>query len=480
MRHAVGRLSDRPLIDVVRGIYRGRRSGELRLEADGRRERLYFENGDLYLPAAHALAAAVGEAPPRQLARRLAEGWSGWTAGSYEFLEGRERSGAEWVGPLPTAHVLMEEAVAGKNDFQLLRQLGGQESEFVAVAPERQAALDLDTHEAFFLSRLERPVAVKDLLRQVELELSGALVRLCRLQAADLIRPRGEVPEAVPEAAVTRQLVERFSQRIRQELVRKPLELHPEEHRRQLKELLQRLGELNHYELLGLGLGADSEEIHDAYMRLARLVHPAHSRRLGLVGKEGGLELLFERATEAYLTLSDPERARAYLNRIGTAGLGEQQGPSPRVRRKELRELAAEKYKLATNYAAREEYHFAIQLLEQAVEVDPQPAYFVLLGECQERNPRWVDRALSSYSQAVQLAREDPELRTRLARCYEQLGRLDRAKEEYEAALERMPGFPDAVAGLERLKSPPRAAGDEGPGGGWLERLLAMLRGLGG
>ena len=477
MRHAEGRLSERSLASIVRRIYTGRRSGELRLEGDGRRERFYFEGGDLCLPVGHPLANAASSVPPRQLARRLAGVWRLWTEGSYEFSEGQERRPEEWVGPLSTAQVLMEEAVEGRDDFQLLRQLGGHEQEYVAVGAERQAELDLDTHEAFFLSRMEHPVAVKELLRQVELGQTEALQRLCRLEAADLIRPREEAPEVVPEATMARQLVDRFSERIRQELVRKPLDLPTEEHRRKLKVLLERLGEMNYYELLGLGLGADGEQIHDAYMRIARLVHPAHSRRLGLAG-EGGLELLFERATEAYLTLSDPERTRDYLSRVGVTEVSERHQPSAAERREELRGLAAEKFRLATGFAGREDYFSAVQLLEQAVEIDPQPQYYALLGQCQENNPRWIRRALSSYSQAVQLSRADPELRTRLGGCYEKLGRLDRAKEEYEAALERMPGFPDAVAGLKRLKKPDRPEAEGG--GGWLESLLGRLRGSGG
>ncbi|MFQ5351416.1 MAG: tetratricopeptide repeat protein, partial [Thermoanaerobaculia bacterium] len=396
------------------------------------------------------------------------------TEGEYEFSEDQERQADEWIDPLPTAQVLMEEAVAGRDEFQLLRQLGGQETEFVAVDTARQAELDLDTHEAFFLSRMEHPVSVKELLRQVELEPGEALQRLCRLAAADLIRPRDEVPETVPDATVARQLVERFGERIRQELVRKPLELDTEEHRSKLKDLLQRLGEMSHYELLGLSLGAESEAIHDAYIRVARLVHPAHSRRLGLAG-QGGLELLFERATEAYLTLSDPERTRTYLDRVGAAEVSEQHQPAAAERREELRGMAAEKFRVAANFANREDYFSAVQLLEQAVEIDPQPQYYALLGECQENNPRWVERALASYSQAVHLSRSDPELRTRLAGCYEKLGQSDRAKEEYEAALERMPGFPDAVAGLQRLKKPERAEG--ATGGGWLENLLSRFTG---
>ena len=471
MRHAEGRLSDRSLVSVVRRIHSGRHSGELRLEGDGRAERFSFKEGELFLPAGHPLANVVGTVPAKQLARRLAGVWRLWTEGSYEFSEARQPRPREWVGPLRTAQVLMEEAVAERDDFQLMRRLGGPDQEFVVVRPERQDGLELDTHEAFFLSRMDHPVSVKKLLRQVELDQSEALRRLCRLEAADLIRPRGEAPEAVPEGTVARQLLERFGERIRQELLRKPLELGTEEHRDRLKELLQRLGELNHWELLGIRLGADIETIHDAYMRLGRLVHPAHSRRLGLAG-EGGLELLFERATEAYLTLSDPERTRAYLDRFGGARVSEQHQPSAAERREELRLLAAEKFRLAASFAAREDFFSAVQLLEQAVEVDPQPQYLALLGDCQVNNPRWIDRALASYSQAVQLSRSDPELRTKLAGCYEKLGRVERAKEEYQAALDRMPGFPDAQAGLGRLRRPEKPARERG---GWLDRLLSRF-----
>jgi tetratricopeptide (TPR) repeat protein len=476
MRHAEGHLSDRSLVSIVRRIYAGRRSGELQLEGDGRRERYYFEDGELFLPGDHPLAALAASATPRQLAHRLAAVWRLWSQGNFELNEGQERRPEEWIGPLRTAQILMEEAVEGRDDFQLLRQLGGQEREFVAVSPERQAGLDLDTHEAFFLSRMEHPVSVKELLRQVELAPVEALRRLCRLEAADLIRPREEVPRLVPEAAIAHQLVARFGDRIRLELVRRPLELGIEEHRSRLKELLGRLGEMNHFELLGLGPGADAEAIHDAYMKVACLVHPAHSRRLGLAG-QGGLDLLFERATEAYLTLSDPERAHAYLNRVGGTQIAEQHQPSAAERREELRHLAAEKFRLATSYAGREEYFSAVQLLEQAVDIDPQAQYYALLGECQEHNPRWLELALASYSQAVQLSRADPELRCRLAGCYEKLGRTERAKEEYEAALERMPGFPDAQAGLKRLKHPDRPEG--AAGGGWLKKLLARFGGAG-
>ncbi|MFQ5350599.1 MAG: DUF4388 domain-containing protein, partial [Thermoanaerobaculia bacterium] len=54
-----GRLSECSLISVVRQIYSERRSGELRVEGDGRSERFYFQAGELCLPVGHPLANAA-------------------------------------------------------------------------------------------------------------------------------------------------------------------------------------------------------------------------------------------------------------------------------------------------------------------------------------------------------------------------------------------------------------------------------------
>ncbi len=491
MRHAEGQLSDRPLLDLLAGIWRARRSAKLSLQAGDRQEVLHFHRGDLYLPSGHPfaarLAAVDGDVADdrRRLAGELAAVWTGWGEGRYDLDEAGDLQPQQHAGPLPLGQVLMEAAVAHRDELQLRRQLGGEERIFVAVGGTRTSGLDLDTHEAFLLSRMERPAAVKELLRQVELEPGAALVRLCRLLAADLIRPSDEVADEAPGGRVSQELVRRFAERIATDLARKPLTVGVDEQRQQLKEQLAHLGERNHFELLGVPLGASPEEVYDAYARLARLVHPSHSERLGLAGRSGGLEVLFERATDAYLTLSDPERTRSYVERLGPGVVAKRFEPSERARKKEIKELAEHKYRLACNYAAREEYHFAVQVLEQAVEIDPQPEYYVLLGECQEHNPRWQERALQSFSTAVQLRRDAPELRTRLAQCYEKQGKVDRAREEYEAALERMPGFPDAQAGLKRLKRPAGAAGrtgkaasgDAASGGSLLDRLRGLFGG---
>ncbi len=57
-----------------------------------------------------------------------------------------------------------------------------------------------------------------------------------------------------------------------------------------------------HYEVLGVEADATQDDIKAAYRRLSRQVHP----------DQGGSGALFRRVTEAYETLSDPERRKAY------------------------------------------------------------------------------------------------------------------------------------------------------------------------
>ena len=66
------------------------------------------------------------------------------------------------------------------------------------------------------------------------------------------------------------------------------------------------------YSILGLEPGASPAEIKRAYRRLSRRYHP------GVNPGDRQAEALFERITEAYETLSDPDRRRKY----DTAGGG--------------------------------------------------------------------------------------------------------------------------------------------------------------
>jgi len=234
---------------------------------------------------------------------------------------------------------------------------------------------------------------------------------------------------------------------------------------------MARLGGLNYYELLGISVGSSADEIHGAYTRLARLVHPSHAKVLGLEGMDAGVELLFERATEAYLTLSDQDRRGQYLQKVGAFGDGSLFGRTEESRKEEVEELAGRNYKMARQLVARQDYFYAIELLNQAIRMEARSEYFGLLAHCQAQNPRWCDKAIASYGRAIQLQPGDADLRADLAAVYEKTGHKSRARAEYQAALKIMPGHSEASAGMLRLESASQSAGEKQP---WWRRLFGQ------
>ena len=73
---------------------------------------------------------------------------------------------------------------------------------------------------------------------------------------------------------------------------------------------------MDYYTILGLQPGASNSEIKRAFRRLARRHHP------GINPGDGQAEALFQRISEAYETLVDPERRRRYDDAESPSGAG--------------------------------------------------------------------------------------------------------------------------------------------------------------
>src|SRR5262245_9591549 len=77
----------------------------------------------------------------------------------------------------------------------------------------------------------------------------------------------------------------------------------------------------DYYKILGLERGAGADEIKTAYRKLARKYHPD-------VSKEKDAEEKFKEVSEAYETLKDPEKRKAY-DELGTYRQGQDFRPPP-------------------------------------------------------------------------------------------------------------------------------------------------------
>ena len=153
---------------------------------------------------------------------------------------------------------------------------------------------------------------------------------------------------------------------------------------------MRQAGEASFYQLLDLPPTAAAQEVHEAYEQVARLVHPANAQRLGLAGREGVLEMLFERLTQAYLNLSQPDRRKAYdreLRPKAWAAASARAGPAPgggaRRGRALLQAGAGAGGRPTTSTSPS-------SCCSRRCAPIPRPEYYALLGKLQAKNPRWL------------------------------------------------------------------------------------------
>ena len=457
-----------PLALVVRSVYLGRRSGQVDVElGDDSPLSLFFRQGELYLdrddPTAlkiSPLLARAGTVRPaadpelgnavETLAREI---------GPYPEVKARFRDDqaivVELIGPLPTVRFVQELAIHGCDEAQLLGRLGGESARLTSsdATPALEQLPGLPPDMAAVLATLAQPAQVRSLLSGAETHRLAVLRGLTKLWSVGLVIRVGDDAAAGGgwrAGVLTPRLLEQFTRRIAEDLESDPMELDVQTHRARLGELLGGLGDMNYYQLLDVDPRAGDDEVFAAYGRLARLVHPSHAAALGLETKDVAIRVMFEKATEAYLTLSDPRRRASYNT---MAGVQVQVAVGRAQRDEEKRSIAEQNYRRAASCLSQMDFSLAVDLLKEAARMDPRPEYFARLGLAQSKNPNWHSHAVESYRRSVELDPENAGTRVAYGKLLEEMDHRDKAREQYQAALELMPDNPDAQAGIARLGS---------------------------
>ncbi len=481
-----GDLGARSIFDLLRELHFLRATGVLEVDGGEHKRRLFLRDGSLYLAGTHPLArrlgelvkalsdstgsAAATEARVRciELVERMARVIGDWRTGAYRFRDDPAALAMDLVGPLPTRRLLMVGATVGATPGELVARLGGERSQLV-VAPETDPQdapsdiLGLGPEEYFLLERLRQPMTLAAIVAESPFDRETTHKRLVQLLAARKIRLPERGDSAAPAApqqdsALLHSLSNRFARNLKEE----PLALSPEEFRARVAELFAGLGAMTYYELLDVEPASAVELVQSKYELVARQVHPANEAAYGLTGLKPMLELLFERATQGYLVLSDPERRRQY-NQSQAIDLSASQVTGAE-REVESKDLARQYFDQAQALVARGDFHYAIELLQLAAKLDRRSEYLLTLARVETKNPKWLDRAVDTCRAALEVEPHSAEVRFLLGEIYEQQGDLDRARAQFTAAVREDPHHLQAGAKLRNLTSPkaPRAEADNG------------------
>lgn len=489
-----GQLSEHTLAELIREISEKSLSGSLRVEHERSKVVIYLEDGNVIYAAANvrslrlteylkksplipedkllkystncsdlALATALSkdgvlrsEAVNSLLNRlvvdvvRLA---LLWMKGTWNF-EGRTRldDSVELVIDVPT--LLLEYARRIEAEFILSRFENPDE----LISPGNRSSLNgLLPAEGFLLSRVDQAIKLKDLIAVSSLPESEVMPIVYGLTLAGFLE-RERWPPAFRSTVVS------APKPISVPVV--PTERTEEE---DLRDFLERVEQAaTYYDVLDVPNEAFAEHIKRAYYGIARKYHPDRFRGMAETPMHSRLESAFARITQAYETLMDVSRRRAYDSKVAAREKATNLARSapkaadlrPAGNQEDRSEVSSSEARqtediFTEGFAALQQgqINMALSLLAAAArEVPNEARYRAYYGRALATQERTRRTAESELQAAVRLDPKNAGYRMMLAELYRDLGFSRRALSEAERALALDRGNQAARELVGRLK----------------------------
>jgi len=215
-----------------------------------------------------------------------------------------------------------------------------------------------------------------------------------------------------------------------------------------------RLGEMTHYDVLGLPQTASPSEIKKAYYNMARDFHPDLNHRLG-PAYEPKLHAIFTRINDVYHVLSDEKRRRDYDKTIYVGA--RRAGATPKAAAPgKNKPTAADRYRQGNLKYKAGDYAAALNFYRMAVALEPEKAiYHFAAGKASMQVPRGMKEAEESFLKAIELEPYNTNYQVELGRLYLKARLATRARRTFTGVLNVEPDNEAARAGLaaaDRLK----------------------------
>ena len=462
-----GQLSEQPLAELIREISAQSLGGRLSLEHDRVKVVSYFEDGKLVYAASNLRTLRLREylkktelvsetelarfnerLPDLELlkqltAQKLLSPTAAdqlhtrlvsdvlrialvWTNGTWE-MESRSRLNEQLNLKIDVDSLLLEASRRMLPDFIASRFRN--EAEVITPPAEPLINENLLPAEAFLLSRLDRPMALNELVASSGLGEAETLRLVYSLALAGLLQREHSVlrdqpeqkpsppppPTPEPEAAEEPEDVETFLERVRTAQT--------------------------YYDVLGAGGEASAQTLKDLYYKLARLYHPDRFRKSepALLKK---IESAFARITQAYETLRDDRLRATYNSKLQARRKAEQIVQSaPKARGPQQSQpvgsaTAEIQFKEGLTALELGQRKVALGLFASAASAAPrEPRYRAFYGQMLAANENTRRAAETELLAAVKLDPQNAEYRVMLAELYRDLGLKLRAKGEAERAV---------------------------------------------
>jgi curved DNA-binding protein CbpA len=488
-----GRLSEHPLAELLQEVYSRALSGSLRVEHDNSKIVLYLEEGRVIYAASNVPQLRLAEYLKAQkllTEEQLSEFSSKrsdlalagaltdqgvlssqaldpivanlaydtvrlaliWTEGAWHY-DSRTKLGDSIRLNLDLQKLLLEWSRKVSEMFATKRFPNPEE----IIAPGSDSnGFDLLTPvEGFLLSRVERPIKLRDLvalsgqseneaLRTIYgLTLAGVLQReqastVLGFTRASAAKPKPAPPPApAPPAPVV------------------PVRTEEDD----VKDFLQRMdAAVSYYDVLDVRTETSDRDIKQAYYNVARKYHPDRFRGRAEADVHARLESAFARITQAYETLMDPSRRRAHDSKLAaqekarkfasaaptaapTATEKPSEKPAADTPAQSLEARAEDSFKQGFAALQQGQMNVALSMLAAAARAVPNESrYRAYYGQALARSEKTRRSAEAELQAAIRLDSRNANYHVMLAELYRDLGFAKRALSEAQKALSLEPG----------------------------------------
>jgi tetratricopeptide (TPR) repeat protein len=316
----------------------------------------------------------------------------------------------------------------------------------------RYQQVQLSPQEGFLLSRVDGTGTALQLRRVVGLPPAEVTRGLGVLVAAGLVETRKEPATH----AVARGVVATAPATTAEPPATENLQYTPQQ-AREYADVIRLAAEFHHrnfYNRLGLSPGATQDQIHSRYLELARVYHPDRAGEPHLRSLRHELAAISSALHEAHQVLSGAETRTRYDRGSKPVVVAGPDSISDADRRAQARaELVSANVARAKELIRVGDRGMAVQLLDQAVRLDPQAEPLLLLARLELQNPMWTQRALDHLKHALALAPRFTEAWLELASFWGVRGLRERQRQCLDQVLTYDPNNADVKAVLAGIKS---------------------------